>query len=112
MHASSFFKFVDGIFGAKTQAVDRVAAAPDEDLDAVCADLTAEFGALSGGRPLVTGGGGFPGDYLVQFVLPWNETRVADAKIDLTVGERPPVGELERPNLRAGLHRTDRCPVV
>ena len=45
----------------------------DEDLDAVCADLTAEFGALSGGRLLVTGGGGFLGYYLVQSVLHWND---------------------------------------
>lgn len=57
----------------------------DEDLEAVCADLTAEFGALSGGRLLVTGGGGFLGYYLVQSVLRWNETRAAGAKIDLTV---------------------------
>ena len=57
----------------------------DEDLDAVCADLTAEFGAMSGGRLLVTGGGGFLGYYLVQSVLHWNDTRAAGAKIDLAV---------------------------
>jgi UDP-glucuronate decarboxylase len=57
----------------------------DEDLDAVCADLMTGFGALSGGRLPVTGGGGFLGYYLVQSVLHWNETRVAGAEIDLAV---------------------------
>src|SRR5215470_15337300 len=57
----------------------------DEDLAAVCADLTTEFGELSGGRLLVTGGGGFLGYYLVQSVLHWNEMRAASAKIDVTV---------------------------
>jgi UDP-glucuronate decarboxylase len=57
----------------------------DEDLDAVCADLMAEFDSMAGGRLLVTGGAGFLGYYLVQSVLHWNETRAAGAKIDLTV---------------------------
>lgn len=57
----------------------------DEDLDAVCADLTAEFGEMSGGRLLVTGGGGFLGYYLVQAVLHWNEMRAAGGKIHVTV---------------------------
>lgn len=57
----------------------------DEDLDAVCADLKAEFGAMSGGRLLVTGGAGFLGYYLVQAVLHWNDTRAAGNKIDLVV---------------------------
>jgi len=57
----------------------------DEDLDQICTDLTAEFGAMSGGRLLVTGGAGFLGYYLVQAVLHWNDTRAAGAKIDLTV---------------------------
>jgi UDP-glucuronate decarboxylase len=57
----------------------------DEDLDAICADLTAEFGAMSSGRLLVTGGGGFLGYYLVQSVLHWNDTRAAGGKINVTV---------------------------
>lgn len=57
----------------------------DEDLDAICTDLTAEFAAMSGGRLLVTGGGGFLGYYLVQSVLYWNDTRAASGKIDITV---------------------------
>ena len=57
----------------------------DEDLDAVCADLGAEFGAMSGGRLLVTGGGGFLGYYLVQSVLHWNDTRSGGARIELSV---------------------------
>jgi UDP-glucuronate decarboxylase len=57
----------------------------DEDLDAVCSDLKAEFGAMSGGRLLVTGGAGFLGYYLVQAVLHWNDTRAAGNKIDLVV---------------------------
>jgi UDP-glucuronate decarboxylase len=57
----------------------------DEDLDAICADLAAEFSEISGSRLLVTGGGGFLGYYLVQSVLHWNERRAASAKIDVTV---------------------------
>lgn len=57
----------------------------DEDLDAICADLSEEFGAMSGGNLLVTGGAGFLGYYLVQAVLHWNDTRAAGAKINLTV---------------------------
>jgi len=56
-----------------------------EDLEAMCSDLTAEFGAMSGCRLLVTGGGGFLGYYLVQSVLHWNDTRAAGGKIDLMV---------------------------
>jgi nucleoside-diphosphate-sugar epimerase len=56
-----------------------------EDLEAVRADLTAELGEMSGGRLLVTGGGGFLGYYLVQAVLHWNETRAAGGKIHVTV---------------------------
>jgi len=57
----------------------------NEDLDAICADLVAEFGEMSGSRLLVTGGGGFLGYYLVQSVLHWNDTRASGARIDLTV---------------------------
>ncbi len=57
----------------------------DEDLDTVCTDLSEEFGAMSGGRLLVTGGGGFLGYYLVQAALHWNRTRAAGANIDVTV---------------------------
>lgn len=57
----------------------------DEDLDAICADLSEEFGAMSGGNLLVTGGAGFLGYYLVQAVLHWNDTCAAGAKINLTV---------------------------
>ena len=57
----------------------------DDDLGAICADLTVEFGALSGGRLLVTGGEGFLGYYLVQSVMHWNKTSVVGAKIDLPV---------------------------
>jgi UDP-glucuronate decarboxylase len=86
MHASSFFKLVEGISDMqKHRRLIGLRQLLDEDLHAVCADLTAEFGAMSGGRLLVTGGGGFLGYYLVQSVLHWNETRAAGAKIDLTV---------------------------
>lgn len=57
----------------------------DEDLDVICADLATEFGAMSGGRLLVTGGGGFLGYYLVQSVLHWNDTRAAGGKINVAV---------------------------
>ena len=57
----------------------------DEDLEQICTDLTAEFGAMSGGRLLVTGGGGFLGYYLVQSVLHWNQTRTARGRIELAV---------------------------
>jgi UDP-glucuronate decarboxylase len=56
-----------------------------EDLDAICTDLAAEFGEMSGSRLLVTGGGGFLGYYLVQSVLHWNQKHSASAKINLTV---------------------------
>jgi len=57
----------------------------DEDLEAICTDLAAEFGQMSGGRLLVTGGGGFLGYYLVQSALHWNRTRAAAAPIDISV---------------------------
>lgn len=57
----------------------------DEDLSAVCADLKAEFEAMSGGRLLITGGGGFLGYYLVQSVLHWNDMRSREERITLSV---------------------------
>lgn len=57
----------------------------DEDLDTLCTDLTAEFGEMSGGRLLVTGGGGFLGYYLVLGALHWNRTRSPKNPIDVVV---------------------------
>jgi nucleoside-diphosphate-sugar epimerase len=57
----------------------------NEDLGQVCDDLRQEFGEMSGGRLLITGGAGFLGYYLVQAALHWNSTRAAGAKIDVTV---------------------------
>ena len=57
----------------------------DEDLDSVCQDLSEEFGRMSGGRLLITGGGGFLGYYLVQSALHWNRSRSKGAKVDVTV---------------------------
>lgn len=57
----------------------------EEDLQAICADLSSEFGELGGSRLLVTGGGGFLGYYLVQSVLHWNATRSGTAPIDMVV---------------------------
>lgn len=57
----------------------------DEDLDSLCADLKHEFGSLSGGRLLITGGGGFLGYYLVQGALHWNRVRAGGGPIDVVV---------------------------
>lgn len=58
----------------------------DQDLAAICADLAEEFGSMSGGRLLITGGGGFLGYYLVQSVLHWNRGRAPTTQpIDVTV---------------------------
>jgi nucleoside-diphosphate-sugar epimerase len=57
----------------------------DEDLDQICADLASEFGEMSGGRLLVTGGGGFLGYYLVQSVLHWNDKHSAGEAIRVVV---------------------------
>jgi nucleoside-diphosphate-sugar epimerase len=57
----------------------------DEDLGAVCKDLSSEFAEMAGGRLLVTGGGGFLGYYLVQAALHWNDTRSAGARIAVSV---------------------------
>lgn len=57
----------------------------DEDLGAICADLAEEFSRISGGRLLITGGGGFLGYYLVQSVLYWNRHHADAPAIDLTV---------------------------
>lgn len=57
----------------------------EEDLDAVCADLSEEFTEMSGRNLLITGGAGFLGYYLVQSVLHWNKRRPAADRIGLTV---------------------------
>jgi UDP-glucuronate decarboxylase len=57
----------------------------EEDLGSICDDLAEEFGRMSGGRLLITGGGGFLGYYLVQGALHWNKARAKGAKIDVTV---------------------------
>jgi nucleoside-diphosphate-sugar epimerase len=57
----------------------------EEDLAAICTDLAEEFGAMGGGRLLITGGGGFLGYYLVQAALHWNKTRGKGAAIEVTV---------------------------
>jgi UDP-glucuronate decarboxylase len=86
MRGNWFSRFVDGTLNMQRyRRLVELRQLLDDDLDAVCEDLTFEFGALSGGRLLVTGGGGFLGYYLVQSVLHWNETRAAGAKIDLSV---------------------------
>lgn len=55
------------------------------DLESICVDLDAEFGAMAGGRLLITGGGGFLGYYLVQAALHWNRTRASRGTIRVTV---------------------------
>lgn len=57
----------------------------DEDLGRVCADAAPEFDRMSGGRLLVTGGGGFLGYYLVQAPLHWNRTHPDRAPIEVVV---------------------------
>jgi UDP-glucuronate decarboxylase len=56
-----------------------------DDLESVCVDLNEEFTTMSGGRLLITGGGGFLGYYLVQAALHWNRTRKAQGKISVVV---------------------------
>ena len=57
----------------------------NEDLDSVCVDLHDEFSAMSGGRLLITGGGGFLGYYLVKGALHWNRTRGGRGTIEVVV---------------------------
>ena len=51
-------------------SADKVIAS---DLDTITETAAAEFGELSGGHLLVTGGGGFLGHYLVRAALHWNK---------------------------------------
>ena len=51
----------------------------DEDLDAIIADLSAEFGMMSGSRLLLTAVVDFSDTTLVQSVLHWNDRRPAEA---------------------------------
>lgn len=57
----------------------------NEDLETICVDLSEEFRKMSGGRLLVTGGGGFLGYYLVQAVLHWNDKQADAGKINTVV---------------------------
>jgi len=57
----------------------------DEDLGRICADASAEFERMSGGRLLVTGGGGFLGYYLVQAPLHWNRLHPDRPPIEVVV---------------------------
>jgi dTDP-glucose 4,6-dehydratase/UDP-glucuronate decarboxylase len=57
----------------------------DEDLGRVCTDAAAEFDRMSGGRLLVTGGGGFLGYSLVQAPLHWNRMHPGRAPIEVVV---------------------------
>jgi UDP-glucuronate decarboxylase len=56
----------------------------ENDLEYICANLSAEFPKLANRRLLITGGAGFLGHYLVQSALYWNRTRSGPA-IDVTV---------------------------
>ena len=56
-----------------------------DDLEILCTSLAQEFGKMSGGSLLITGGGGFLGYYLVQGALHWNRTRGGRGKIAVTV---------------------------
>lgn len=48
-------------------------------------ELSEKFMALEGNRPLITGGAGFLGYYLVQSVLYWNVFRHDQSPIRITV---------------------------
>jgi nucleoside-diphosphate-sugar epimerase len=67
---------------AKLPSLDQLIG---EDLDYVCRALSAEFDQMSGGRLLITGGGGFLGYYLVQAALHWNHTRPGRGAIEVVV---------------------------
>jgi len=56
----------------------------ENDLEYICANLSAEFPKLADRRLLITGGAGFLGHYLVQSALYWNCTR-SGPPIDVTV---------------------------
>jgi UDP-glucuronate decarboxylase len=86
MPESSFFSSYAGFSNMqKHRKLISLRQLLDEDLDAICGDLEAEFKLMSGGRLLITGGAGFLGYYLVQSVLHWNDTRADGSKIALTV---------------------------
>lgn len=68
-----------------TRPMISLSALLDEDLGRVCADAAAEFDRMSGGRLLVTGGGGFLGYYLVQAPLHWNRLNPGRAPIEVVV---------------------------
>ncbi len=70
---------------SSTRKLIPLAQLLDEDLDNICRDLREEFTTMSGGRLLITGGGGFLGYYLVQSVLHWNRKHAGGKPIDLTV---------------------------
>ncbi len=57
----------------------------DADLENICTRLEREFGELSGGRLLITGGGGFLGYYLVQAALHWNKSHATRGRIEVVV---------------------------
>ena len=55
------------------------------DLTYICTTNKDEFGTMSGGRLLITGGAGFLGYYLVQSVTHWNRHHAPQNPIGLTV---------------------------
>jgi UDP-glucuronate decarboxylase len=56
-----------------------------QDLDAVCGNLSEEFGRMAGKQLLITGGAGFLGYYLVKAALHFNATAGRSHPIRVTV---------------------------